>query len=233
MNFFEEFYTALTSYPSMKSVFSFYDVFINFVLPSVLMIPVTYIYKKTHKGATYNQSFSHTMFIMSVTTSIIMMIIGSNIARAFSLVGALSIIRFRTAIKDSRDTGYIFSSIAVGMATGTGMYLVAIEFTFLVCLLLLALSYFEVGKKVLADKVLKVTSKGSCDQDQLQSILKSHVSSYSLVHSEELSEKGDRNFTYIISTKDESVDQELIKNLNEKFTLSNTSIFYNDQRVEI
>jgi len=123
---FEQFYEALISYPSMRSVFTIYDVIVNFGLPVVLMLPVAFIYTKTHRGVTYNQTFTHTIFVLAVTTSIIMMIIGSNIARAFSLVGALSIIRFRTAVKDSKDTGYIFAAIAIGMASGTGMYIVAV-----------------------------------------------------------------------------------------------------------
>jgi uncharacterized membrane protein YhiD involved in acid resistance len=233
MSFFNEFYTALTDYPSQKSVFNAVDVLLNFIVPVVSMIPITKIYKKTHKGATYNQSFTHTMFIMSVTTSIIMMIIGSNIARAFSLVGALSIIRFRTAIKDSRDTGYIFSAIAIGMAAGTGMYLVSLQFTILISILLFALSYFEVGRKVVADKVLKISTKEKCSQDDLQSTLVDHVQSYALVHSEELSDAGNSSLTYIITTKDEKDDQKLIESLNSKFNLSGTSIYYNDQRVEI
>ena len=59
----------------------------------------------------------------------VIMIIGNNLARAFALVGALSIIRFRTVVKDNKDTAYIFWALAVGMASGTGSYFLALAGT--------------------------------------------------------------------------------------------------------
>jgi len=230
---FSEFYEALLTYPSMKSVFNIYDVLINFLLPAALMVPVTIIYTRTHKGVTYNQSFTHTLFTMTVTTSIIMMVIGSNIARAFSLVGALSIVRFRTAIKDSKDTGYIFASIAIGMAAGTGMYLVAVCFSVLFCVLMLALNASNMGKKSYVDKLLKVqlSAGDNTVEDKLENALKKHVDSFSLVHSEQID---DNNlYTFIISTNNQNKDKQLLETLKGDKIATKSSIFYNDQRIEI
>jgi hypothetical protein len=70
-----------------------------------LSLVLAYVYRQTHRGVSYSASFVHTMVLMAVTIALIMEIIGSNIARAFSLVGALSIIRFRTAIKELARRG--------------------------------------------------------------------------------------------------------------------------------
>jgi uncharacterized membrane protein YhiD involved in acid resistance len=181
--------------------------------------------------------FTHTIFVMSVTTSVIMMIIGSNIARAFSLVGALSIIRFRTAIKDSRDTGYIFSAITIGMATGTGMYIVAITYTVLFCLLMLGLNYYRFGEKIMSDKLLKVSLSGSdtdkAEEEEVDVLIQECAQSSSLIHSELMGEGKGMQFTFIIGTKDTQSDKILMGKLKKIKSVNQATIFYNDQRIEI
>ena len=70
-------------------------------------------------------SFVATMVLLAVLLGMVSMVIGSNIARAFALVGALSIVRFRTVVEDTRDTAFVIFAVVVGMAAGAGAYLVA------------------------------------------------------------------------------------------------------------
>ena len=93
---------------------------------------------------------------MAVTVSLIMLIIGSNLARAFALVGALSIIRFRTAIKDPRDVGFIFVAMAVGMACGVKLPSVAIVFTLFICPMIYFLYRFDIGSMPTSEVLLKI-----------------------------------------------------------------------------
>jgi hypothetical protein len=90
-----------------------------------LQVLISYSYIRTHRGRFYSQSFVHTLIIVGVTISVIIIVIGSNIARAFSLAGALSIIRFRSAIRDPRDVAYVFFSMGVGLACGAGLFTAA------------------------------------------------------------------------------------------------------------
>ena len=80
----------------------------NLLLSCILGIIISTIYKITHKGLSYSQSFMLTIVFVTVVVCMVMMVIGNNLARAFALVGALSIIRFRTVIKDTKDTSYVF-----------------------------------------------------------------------------------------------------------------------------
>jgi uncharacterized membrane protein YhiD involved in acid resistance len=96
------------------------------------------------------------MIIMGVTIAIIMLIIGSNVARAFALVGALSIIRFRNAVKESRDVSFIFMTMAVGMACGTGFYMAAVVFTFFVSGMVYFLHRFNIGAANAREVLVKV-----------------------------------------------------------------------------
>lgn len=82
-------------------------------------------YRLSHSGSIYSAKFNVTLVALTVITTTVMIVIGNNIALSLGMVGALSIVRFRTAIKDSRDTAYIFWAIVAGICCGAGDYLVA------------------------------------------------------------------------------------------------------------
>lgn len=82
-------------------------------------------YSISHRGTIYSKKFNASLVMLTVLTATVMTVIGNNIALSLGMVGALSIVRFRTAIKDSRDTVYIFWTIIVGICCGVGDYLVA------------------------------------------------------------------------------------------------------------
>jgi uncharacterized membrane protein YhiD involved in acid resistance len=126
------------------------------LLAFLLSLLIGYVYRITHAGPSYSQSTVHTMVIMSVVVALVMLIIGTNIARAFSLVGALSIIRFRNAVKESRDVAFYFLAMAVGMACGTGFGAIAIVFTLIACAIIYALARFNVGARPHVEALLKL-----------------------------------------------------------------------------
>lgn len=79
----------------------------------------------SHRGTIYSKKFNVSLVVLTVLTSMVMTVIGNNVALSLGMVGALSIVRFRTAIKDSRDTVYIFWTIIVGICCGVGDFIVA------------------------------------------------------------------------------------------------------------
>ena len=94
-------------------------------------------YRLSHSGSIYSAKFNVTLVALTVITTTVMIVIGNNIALSLGMVGALSIVRFRTAIKDSRDTAYIFWAIVAGICCGAGDYLVAAAGSAVVVVLLL------------------------------------------------------------------------------------------------
>jgi hypothetical protein len=143
--------------------FGFWEILTALVLSLVLVLVVTYFYRQSHRGLSYSVSFVHAMVLLCVTVSVIMLIIGSNIARAFTLVGALSIIRFRNPIKDSRDVAFLFVAMAVGMAVGTGFYMTAVMFTLFISFIAYALTRFEIGATLRREVLLKLAVPASLD----------------------------------------------------------------------
>lgn len=124
-------------------VFSVTDVVIILLLSFALCSIIGWVYQITHRGASYTQSFVQTLVLNGMIVAIIMLVIGSDIARAFALVGSFSIIRFRNAVKETRDVGFIFLAIAVGMAIGTKFYLLAVITTVFISLIVLIMTRFN------------------------------------------------------------------------------------------
>ena len=121
------------------SEFSILDTVIGLAVALVIGLFIFIIYKKTLTGVMYSSGFALTLVGLSLVTTLVIMAVTSNVVLSLGMVGALSIVRFRTAIKDSRDTVYIFWSIIVGICCGVGDYAVACigsAVTFAVILLL-------------------------------------------------------------------------------------------------
>ena len=95
-------------------------------MAAVLGFLIFVSYYITHRGTIYSKKFNASLVVLTVLTGTVMTVIGNNIALSLGMVGALSIVRFRTAIKDSRDTVYIFWTVIVGICCGVGDYMVAL-----------------------------------------------------------------------------------------------------------
>lgn len=92
----------------------------------VISLFIVFVYKRTYNGVVMSKSFSLLLILLAMITSLAVRTISSNLALSLGMVGALSIVRYRTAIKDPMDTGFIFWSIMAGIMTGIGLYLIAI-----------------------------------------------------------------------------------------------------------
>ncbi len=143
--------------------FGLAETFLALGLSFALCLMLAYFYRQSHRGLSYSVSFVHATILLGVTVSIIMLIVGSNIARAFTLVGALSIIRFRNPVKDSRDVAFLFVAMAIGMAVGTGFYLTATIFTLFISCIAYALSRFGIGTTSRREQLLKVHAPAALD----------------------------------------------------------------------
>ena len=107
----------------------------------VVGIIISMVYKKTYHGVLYSPNFSMTLIMLTLVTAPVVMAIGSNVALSMGMVGALSIVRFRTAVKDPLDTCYMFWAITMGILLGAGQYLISLVVVVSIALILLLLSY--------------------------------------------------------------------------------------------
>ena len=127
-----------------------WDVILVNVLFSALLGMVVYLsYYLTHRGTIYSKKFNASLVTLTVLTGTVMTVIGNNVALSLGMVGALSIVRFRTAIKDTRDTVYIFWTIIAGICCGVGDYVVAGIGSAVVFVILLVFGLFKSDKRML------------------------------------------------------------------------------------
>lgn len=125
------------------------DVIINFVAACIISILIFVSYRISHSGAVYSQRFNVSLVMLVLVTTLVMNVIGNNIALSLGMVGALSIVRFRTAIKDPRDTAYIFWAIAVGICCGVSDYLTAGIGTVIIFMFLVLFGFVRDNERIL------------------------------------------------------------------------------------
>jgi len=116
---------------------------------------IGYVYRKTHRGLSYSQSLVITLVLMCLIVCSVMMVIGSNLARAFALVGALTIVRFRTVVKDTRDTAFIFFALTEGIACGTANIRLALLSTIFISLVAWLLARTNYGSMMQSEFILR------------------------------------------------------------------------------
>ena len=124
-------------------------------LVSGLLIGLTY--EKTNKNELIQRNFILTLLMLPLVMSAIILFVGSNVARAFSLAGTVSIIRFRSAPGDPKEIGYIFFSVAAGLCAGIGMFGYGLAFVVIVCLIMLLIEKSPFGKQHEHMRMLKIT----------------------------------------------------------------------------
>ena len=105
---------------------------------------ISLVYRKTFRGVLYSPNFSITLIMLTLITTLVVMCIKSNIALSMGMVGALSIVRFRTAVKDPLDTAYMFWALTMGILLGAELYAISIVVVLGISVIMLALSFVRI-----------------------------------------------------------------------------------------
>ena len=204
-----------------QSVYFPPEIIINLLLAFILGVVISTIYKKTHKGLSYSQSFMITNIFICVIVAMVIMIIGNNLARAFALVGALSIVRFRTVIKDTKDIAFIFWSLAAGMGAGTGSYFISIVGTIFLVLIAIFLFKTNFGSIYKSEFILQFRYlKYEGEQAKYLNLIKQYARSHTLLNAEPSGDAKTIKLTFDILMKE---DKDLNEFINEISKLKNVS----------
>ena len=135
----EQFISDFLNPPNVYQTLTVDRVLLALLMTFALNIIIFYIYRKTFKGVVYTREFNVGLVLTGLVVTLVVLPISSNIALSLGMVGALSIIRFRTAIKDPKDIVFTFWAIAVGIICGAGLYMIAIVGVPVISLLLFVL----------------------------------------------------------------------------------------------
>ena len=136
-------------------------VFIVLLVAFLVALIIFLTYKNTYSGVMYNPRFNISLIMITMITTMVMVVIGSNISVSLGMVGALSIIRFRTAVKDPRDTAFIFWCVVSGLACGTQNYTIVLAGSLIICAILFIFKKVAVNdnKYVIVVKGMDVDTK--------------------------------------------------------------------------
>jgi len=203
-------------FQDLTGVFSVTDVVLSLLLSFGLCAAIGWVYQTTHRGASYTQSFVHTLVLNGMVVAVIMLVVGSNIARAFALVGALSIIRFRNAVKETRDVGFIFFTMAVGMAVGTKFYLLAVIAAVLISLIILIMTRFNWYARRVVSQILKVQVSNDAQFDTLfDGVFLKYTSTSELISVDSVHNGMLTELTYSVGLKKQSKIQEFLTEVKQ------------------
>ena len=195
--------------------YSYTEILINIVAAFVIGVLLSVTYRLTHKGLSYSQSFSQTVVFVAVIVAIVMMVIGGSLARAFALVGALSIIRFRTVLKDTKDMAFIFGALALGMAAGTSNYFLAVAGTVLVIFTAYILYKTNFGAVYKSEFILRFRFLRSGNSTTYVNIIESTCKRSDLLHMEPAGDNSSVSLTYDVALKDDITADDLTDRLGQ------------------
>ena len=151
---------------SVGSEMSLRRILLNLCIAFVSGLFIAALYRHTHRSLSFSSSFALSLVLLGVIVCAAMMVIGNSLARAFGMVGALSLIRFRTVLKDTKDITYVFFSLVIGMACGTQNYKVALVSTVVTGLFILLLERMRFGAAPKDEYLLKLQFTATNGQSQ-------------------------------------------------------------------
>lgn len=182
--------------------FSVTDVALTIGLALLISLFIYMIYKRTFSGVMYSRNFNISLVAMCVITTFIIMGVTSNVVLSLGMVGALSIVRFRTAIKDPIDLIYLFWAVAAGIVTGAGLYLLSIVGNLIIGIILVV---FSRQRQLETPYVVVAKASNGVAEEQFAALLKDNVKRLSLKSKIVRPEAG-IELTYEIRVKDGQTD---------------------------
>lgn len=208
---------------------SIFDIAGNMMIALTCGLIISVVYRIVYKGPSYSVTFVTSLILLAMITSVVILVIGNNLARAFGLVGAMSIIRFRTAVRDVQDIIFIFFSLTVGMAAGVGLKFVAIIATVVVSVVIMLLTMFNFGSKTKRRHLLQLqyaTPQGA--NDQISAILKKYCRNQKLVNLKNTGQDDDQEAFYHVSIRKKYQIQDFVKSLNELKYVFSVNLFFDE-----
>lgn len=166
-----------SSFLEKMSSISILDMVIGLILAFLLGLFIFFIYKKSYSGVMYSSSFGITLIALCMITTLLIMTVVSNIVLSLGMVGALSIVRFRTAIKEPMDIAFLFWAIAAGIVLAAGFIPLAVFGSIFIGVVLLI---FSKRKTVDSPYILMIHFESSDKESEIRDLVKSQVKRLSL-----------------------------------------------------
>jgi uncharacterized membrane protein YhiD involved in acid resistance len=203
----------------------------NLIMALICGLLISYFYRASYRGPHYSTSFVQAMVILSMVTALVIMVIGNNLARAFGLVGAMSIIRFRTAVKDTQDIVFIFFSLAAGMAAGVGLKGLAVTGTVMIGTILLILSKTNFAQPHKRDFLLQFQCDLESGEAVYLPILEKYCKRNKLVNMQSIGTEENFEMSFHVELRDRTKRTFLLKELNASSHIDHVRLYMDDDQL--
>ena len=220
--------------PMTGGAFTPENVLLSLLLAFVLGQVLAWIYYFTHSGLSYSRNFVQSLVVVTVVIAMVMAVIGDNIIRAFGLMGALAIIRFRNVVKDTRDIIFIFSALVIGMASGSQRYAIAVMGTVAICLVVVYLYLTSFGAHQPRNGFLRFSLTDRIGPDHpVMGILKRFCGSFSLISSQDAIDSSEIEYAYQLVVSNTKKNERLLDELGKVSGIENINLTMQESLLEI
>jgi len=203
------------------------DITLALMSAAVCGLIIAWLYKLTSRGPGFSVGFAHSLIALSLITALIILVIGNNLARAFGLVGAMSIIRFRTAVKETYDIIFIFFALAVGLAAGAQYYGVAIAGTLIISAILLFLAkvnLFQSGTREFLLQLRVLAPDGDIEKVYLP-LFETYLRDWRLLNSHSQDRESSFELTFTVTLHQPKKIMEFIRDLRTLKYVESVNLF--------
>lgn len=224
-------YSTLATSVSNPSAWAIvYSFLLSFVLGSTIAL----FYIKTFQGLSYSRNFLHCLVLCPILTAIAMQAIGDNVARGIGMIGTISLLRFRTNIKDPRDMFFVFASLAVGLSAGVHAYTIGVLGTicFGIAVFVLSKTPFSAGPQF--DALLRFNlSNNDASQAQAEKVLADNCQNFALISLREMAQGDVLDYAYHVKMRKNRGKDELVKDLRAVNGTKNINLMMQEAIVEV
>ena len=195
--------------------FGLWDLVVSLIFPAVLCSAVVFTYRKIQMHNSYSPSFLLALYLLAALSGGVTLFIGDNIARAFGLIGAMSIIRFRNALKEPIDAVFVLWTLAIGMSSGAGYYMAAACLTGVTSLIALTVKILGLAEFGRPQSFLKITTSSIHNPQEIEKALADLATHYRVLHQLHTPETGHETKIYTLLPKKNRTLEEIHSRLSQ------------------
>jgi hypothetical protein len=200
-----------------------FDIFFSLIVAIIIGLVISQVYKLTHRGVNYELSFMTSLVMLAPVVAIVMLLIRGNLVLSLGLVGSLSIIRFRTPIKDTRDMVFLFWVIAVGLGAGTFNWSMVALASIIILTTIFVLHLVKYGRSQNQDYILVVSGQSDFDREPIRALINQFTSDAKMRSQTINQDLWEIIFELHLSDATQSLD-DLVKALNNIEAITNVSL---------
>ena len=223
--------TAASSSQSLSLQHVISAMLLSFVLCSM----VAKLYQLTFQSLSYSRSFVHTLILGGMIVCMVMMSMGDSLARGIGVLGALSLIRFRTVVRDPRDMMFLFAALGIGIACGAGMFAVAVTGSVLLSSVIILRHFAPFATHRRYEAMLRFLAEADDDtaREDVDKVLAECCSAYMLIAMREAVQGDLLEYSYQVRLVDPSYQVDIVKKLEALDSIAEVNLVMQRTTVEL